>query len=492
MKKVFILFAALGLAATSCSTDELGNGPGNPEGPGTESTPEGNLTIRLLAAADATEGGEGAAVAGDKTIKNLQIYVFNAETGLLELQHNISKSEGITDPSLTVSAGKKNIVLLANYDKKVAFPVLEPQIDAYGPFTTEKTVPLRAEKTAQASLSGIETENGYPMSGTVSEFTVTEGNSTCEITLKRYAAKVTIDNPLETEGDKKVAKVTGELGNFTATDVKRGNIAENFWMIPHGGDTDWTTPLSEKAQDAAGQTPSQTVTTDGEYYTPAENNDWHTIGLERLFSENKPLKSADGSGVSKGSTSYIVVRGTFKPNKNMYGSSGTKHKIDGKQWDDDNSAYYGNGYTTGNTFFRILKADGTWYKDAFYNGDPRQVNSGQSAWDQITENKDGWHVVEFTSAQCYYRIFLTRNNTGEADMGPGNEYYHAVRRNDWFKINMTQVNDTGWNTETGMKDTDNTPTNPEKPTDPVEPVSELKFQITVAPWDVVEQNTPLG
>lgn len=480
MKRLLFLFASLALTATSCSTEE-------PEGPrspgGGQAAAEGNL--RLVLSTAGIDDGTRAAKAGggeasehqtpeEKKVTKLNVYVFDATTGLLEVQKEFVETEGLTEAMLPVSTGRKSVVALANY----ATPP-KPAIgsDAYSGFTSavEKLYSSPGTDSAVPDMDGLKSSSGYLMSGRadveVTIQTQTQAGNNAQdvpIELTRYAAKVSLINASETIENPQV-------GKFSAAAIKRGNIAVNFYRFQQGDDSNWTTPPIPAAGE--GQ--------EAGYYTPAVGDaDWSSSYNEaKLFAENKPAAVTDGNGVSQKTTSYILIKGTFTPLAKVYGAGGAS------LWDkgDENGkvtwSSSGKKWTEGQTFYRVwLPETKTYYDGRFYTERP---NSGALDAIKSAANDNGAVVVTFTNAVCYYRVWLTDNLSGKPVDDP---YYHAIRRNQWFQVNMASLTDCGMSTEDGKGD-DNTPIEPEKP---VEPTQDLTVRITVEPWEVIDQNTPLG
>ena len=130
-------------------------------------------------------------------------------------------------------------------------------------------------------------------------------------------------------------------------------------------------------------------------------------------------------------------------------------------------------------FFYQNPMDSETVKNKIKELDPDLSNT--KAYQINKEGADKWPV--------YFRIWLTNNVDGPSQDDP---LYHAVARNEWFKIQLTKILGMGMNSENGNVDHSGLVEDPIDPDKPVEPVNNLQFQIEVLPWDIIDQNTPLG
>ena len=498
MKKLLFMLAAFALTATSCSKEEVTEGPNTPGGNdgGEVIGTNNNLTLRLNAAASGNSANHSDQ---ERLVTTLTAYVFDASNGLLELQKtfnagnlpqpapaadaetpkdmtgeeltiNSQKKMSLTSVSLPVSVGKKQVIVLANYN---TYPTAEPAVTTYATFKAATENLFDNDQTKNEY--GIITAEGFTMSGENPDVQVETG-ATKEITIKltRYAAKVSIEKP--------TTAVDGDLGTFQMSTgegktggVRRGNVAKSFYrFLKYSENTSkWEIPANV------------------EYYTAdfTKTNDYNSVDYVKYFTENKPAAVSggdNGNGVSQKSTSYVIVKGNFTPKKNMYNASGKPCKINNADWSSESDKGTEN-WTTGSDFWRIAIKDATgnrvsWHNAAFYQAEPTSI--AESLQSSLAENGQTAQIVKYEQAVCYYRIWITNNMNG---LNVSDPYYHAIRRNQWFKINMTKVTDCGMNDEQGTTAGD--PVEPEKP---VEPTQGLNVTITVKDWSVVGQNTPLG
>ena len=87
-------------------------------------------------------------------------------------------------------------------------------------------------------------------------------------------------------------------------------------------------------------------------------------------------------------------------------------------------------------------------------------------------------MLEYTNGISYYRL-----NIRDIRKTALTEKY-AVNRNHYYKVNITEISNLGFNTATGTIPTD--------PTTPLETQTYISADITIETWTVVDMNEPLG
>ena len=526
MKKVFYALAAVAFLATSCSKEELTPGTGdNNSGTGSTTEVPGNLKILLRTdgkpVTASTEDGETS----EKTVTDIMVYVFRRGDGS-ELLEDFKKfnSENVKEEmTMAVSTGQKHVVVLANY---ASYPTDQSIGDGgrseenMGKVDKEKTtytqfkdrvMNLKADN--QAPFTGLKNDNTFLMSG-FAEADVTpaapstqsdpeETSSAVTVNLTRFAGKVSLKN---TSAD--VPGSNDNITKFTIKGIKVGNVAKSFYTFLHGG-TSWTIPTlatywpsqQDESASETDQTKRLPITTKPGYYTDSRSQGWTTTDnvtqMIGYVSENGPAQpQMQAADVAKqGTTTYVLVKGVLEPKK-IYKKDGTSELTVGDETTDIGQ----NKWQRGSTFYRVyVKKDNTQgFCSKYFGEKPDGTTTLDCIKTDMNNSNLQWSdckVVEYPKAECYYRVWFTRNNTGDNDMGPDNVYYHAIRRNEWFKINLTTVTDCGMNDEDQNYDDQDKPVDDDSkvdPEQPVEPVSNLQFTITVEDWKVVNQNTPLG
>ena len=89
-----------------------------------------------------------------------------------------------------------------------------------------------------------------------------------------------------------------------------------------------------------------------------------------------------------------------------------------------------------------------------------------------------YKVLKYTEGKSYYRL-----NIRDIKQRTLTEEY-AVLRNHYYKVNITEISNLGFNTPDGT-----VPTDPETP---LETQTYISAEILIEPWTVVEMNEPLG
>lgn len=489
-KRLFFLLAACALAATSCSTEEQFAADPGTSGGAAAATGEGNLTLLLRTESldDGTRAYTRAEVQKEeeKKVAKLNVYVFDATTGLLEVQKEFTPKNNettLTKVTLPVAVGKKRIAVVANYATAPSLVIGSTSDEEFWKRIEE----FSYTNDDNGGKNGMLLNNGnFLMSGhTTQDVEVTSGEEAeAPIQLVRFAAKVTLQagsaNPAEGNFGTPTFDKTADL-KFTleVKGFKRGNVAKKFYAFQALEDTDWTIPETT-------------------YHTAPKTEDFSAAWSgPQYFTENKPTAVAAKNGVSQGTTSYIIIKGQVTPAV-MINKTLSRVKINGKNnWDGPDKWYSNTNWQTGSTFWRIRKPDGTWAKakvqkntgdgrnetvdmEGFFCEDPTGGAAMQNGADGF-----GGKVVKFENAICYYRVWLTDNLSGTPVDDP---YYHAVRRNSWFQVNMTDVLGIGDSTEDGSGEGET----PVEPDQPVEQTQSLKVSIEVEDWEIINQNSPLG
>lgn len=538
MKKLLILFSAFALcaAATSCSQDEMETGIGGNES--LKPAAAGNLTIRLLADGNTEGGGSTPSQqqsSEEQKVAKLRVLVFRNDDGLLEMQKDFTPKQSqttISEVTLPVSEGTKDVVLLANYGTYPENIVIEST--RYADFLKTLTT-FACEngegKNMDEKNQGLLANGGcFMMSGTKSGITVTatapqEGPQPVSIPLTRFAAKVTIENDNQTISA--VSTEPGDTKNSKGFDFeleilgfKRGNVRKSFNTFQQlDEEGKWTSPdvpdYTPAGQEGEAEADPEKEHWARYFFTDVAGSDYSESWKgPHYFTENRPRQTTDG-GAMQATTSYILVKANVKPkcmfdvgSANNHGTAIRPMKIENNHnWINAttrpiNLTYsQANWYPSNNEEYQELwyvTVNGQWFRmyeyTAFFFKNPMESETVKNkiketdleltntkAYRIHKEGTDKWPV--------YFRIWLTNNVDGPSQDDP---LYHAVARNEWFKIQLTKILGIGMNSENGNVAHDGSTEDPIEPDKPVEPVSNLQFRIEVLPWDVIDQNTPLG
>ena len=87
-------------------------------------------------------------------------------------------------------------------------------------------------------------------------------------------------------------------------------------------------------------------------------------------------------------------------------------------------------------------------------------------------------MLTYTNGISYYRLNI--RDIRETTLTKK----YAVNRNHYYKVNITEISNLGFNTAAG--------TIPTEPTTPLETQTHISADITIEPWTVVDMNEPLG
>ena len=134
------------------------------------------------------------------------------------------------------------------------------------------------------------------------------------------------------------------------------------------------------------------------------------------------------------------------------------------------------------TFYVLAKKDATSGKITFATKDDKilyfEQNADATTYKGTQVNLNDYEVLEYTNGISYYRL-----NIRDIRKTALTEKY-AVNRNHYYKVNITEISNLGFNTATGTIPTD--------PTTPLETQTYISADITIETWTVVDMNEPLG
>ena len=138
--------------------------------------------------------------------------------------------------------------------------------------------------------------------------------------------------------------------------------------------------------------------------------------------------------------------------------------------------------TPNTTFYVLAKKDATSGKITFATKDDKilyfEQNVDATTYKGTQVNLNDYEVLEYTNGISYYRL-----NIRDIRKTALTEKY-AVNRNHYYKVNITEISNLGFNTATG--------TIPTEPTTPLETQTYISADITIETWTVVDMNEPLG
>lgn len=425
----------------------------NKEDGGNRVTPEAGVktyasfSVSLLNQSTRAVSNDPNAVTEETKIHDLYIYIFNG--GVLETKGQINLNANNKGTSaLATTTGTKTIYAVPNYSAKGDIGSLQSDF----------------EKQLIAATD-IAEENGFFMAGKA------------EATLTEQEEDAAIANPIAITVARGAAKVQMQFGtNVPVKSVVNAKVANAKFTLAQQNTQMYLAKLIAGEFSPKGETAEQTdADQDGTYNhlmkLPSTDDElkWINAGqtYQNTYATSKYLAENVNENPTTGNTSYVLVSLQVTP----------QTKADGT------GAVIATPLTPGTTFYVLAKKDATSGKITFATKDDKILYFEQNA--DATTYKDtqvnlmnGYEVLEYTNGISYYRL-----NIRDIRKTALTEKY-AVNRNHYYKVNITEISNLGFNTATGTIPTD--------PTTPLETQTYISADITIETWTVVDMNEPLG
>lgn len=424
----------------------------NKEDGGNRVTPEAGVktyasfSVSLLNQSTRATSNDSNAVAEEIKINHLYIYIFNG--GVLETKGEISldtDNKGTT--ALATTTGTKTIYAVPNYEA----------IGAIGSLQSDFEKQL-------IDATDIAEENGFFMAGKT-EATLIERT---EDEAKQDA------NLIKISVARGAAKVQMQFGtNVPVKPVVNASVAEAKFSLAQQNSQMYLAKLTAGEFSPKGKTAEQKDDDqDGTYdhltkLPQADAIKW-TAGLtayDNAFANSQYLAENVNQTPTTGNTSYVLVSLQVTPQAK---ADGTGNVI-------------ATPLTPGTTFYVLAKKEVSSGKITFATKDDKilyfEQNTDATTYQGTQANHD-YEVLEYTNGISYYRLNI--RDIRETDLTKK----YAVNRNHYYKVNITEISNLGFNTAAGTIPTD--------PTTPLETQTYISADITIEAWTVVDMNEPLG
>lgn len=427
----------------------------NKEDGGNRVTPEAGVktyasfSVSLLNQSTRATSNDPNAVTEETKIHDLYIYIFNG--GVLETKGKITlntDNKGTT--ALATTTGTKTIYAVANYNNA---------LEAIGSLQSDFEKQLIA-------ATDIAEENGFFMAGkteaTLTERTedeATQDANLIKIPVARGAAKVQMQF----------------VANVPVKPVVNATVANAKFTLAQQNSQMYLAKLTAGEFSPKGKTDEQKDTdNDGTYdhltKLPTTDNElkWINAGTtyQNTYATSKYLAENVNQTPTTGNTSYVLVSLQVTPQAKA----------------DAAGTVTNGGFTAGTTFYVLAKKDATSGKITFALKDNQILYFGQETDATTYKNAQGdlatYEVLEYTNGISYYRLNI--RDIRETTLTKK----YAVNRNHYYKVNITEISNLGFNTAAG--------TIPTEPTTPLETQTHISADITIEPWTVVDMNEPLG
>lgn len=426
----------------------------NKEDGGNRVTPEAGVktyasfSVSLLNQSTRAASNDLNAVEAETKISELYIYIFNG--GVLETKGKITlntANKGTT--ALATTTGTKTIYAVPNYNATGDIGLLQSDF----------------EKQLIAATD-IAEENGFFMAGKT-EATLTE---------KTQVQAIEEANLIKISVARGAAKVQMQFGpNVPVKPVVNATVANAKFTLAQQNSQMYLAKLIAGEFSPKGKTVEQTdADTDGTYDhlaklpTTDDEFNWINAGTtyQNTYDNSKYLAENVNQTPTTGNTSYVLVSLRVTPNAKA----------------DNTGTVTNGGFTAGATFYVLAKKELTSGKITFALKD-NQILYFQQKVDATTYKNAQvdlatYEVLEYTNGISYYRLNI--RDIRETTLTKK----YAVNRNHYYKVNITEISNLGFNTATG--------TIPTEPTTPLETQTYISADITIEPWTVVDMNEPLG
>ena len=421
----------------------------NKEDGGNRVTPEAGVktyasfSVSLLNQSTRAASNDPNAVIEETKISDLYIYIFNG--GVLETKGQITlntDNKGTT--ALATTTGTKTIYAVPNYEANGDIGSLQSDF----------------EKQLIAATD-IAEENGFFMAGkteaTLTEQTEDEAKQEAnliKISVARAAAKVQMQ--FETSVPvKPVVNATVANAKFTLAQQNTKMFLAKY-TYGYMGDTGQTDADKDGTYDHLMKLP----TTDELKWIDAGTTYQNTYATSKYLAENV------NENPTTGNTSYVLVSLQVTPRATA----------------DATGNVTATPLMPNTTFYVLAKKEATSGKITFATNDDKilyfKQESDATTYKTAQGNLNDYEVLAYTNGISYYRLNI--RDIRETTLTKK----YAVNRNHYYKVNITEISNLGFNTAAG--------TIPTEPTTPLETQTYISADITIEPWTVVDMNEPLG
>lgn len=428
----------------------------NKEDGGNRVTPEAGVktyasfSVSLLNQSTRATSNDPNAVTEETKIHDLYIYIFNG--GVLETKGQIIlNADNKGTSALATTTGTKTIYAVANYN------------NAKGDIGS-----LQSDFEKQLiAATDIAEENGFFMAGKT-EATLTERT---EEEAKQEA------NLIQISVARGAAKVQMQFGtNVPVKPVVNATVTNARFTLAQQNSHTYLAKLIVNGFSSKGKRVEQTdADRDGTYdhltKLPTTDDELKWINAvttyDNAFDNSKYLAENVNENPTTGNTSYVLVSLQVTPQATADATGNVTQPA----------------LTPGTTFYVLAKKEAASGKITFASKDDKILYFSQAS--DATAYKAAqdvdlaaYNVETYTNGISYYRL-----NIRDIRKTALTEKY-AVNRNHYYKVNITEISNLGFNTAAGTIPTD--------PTTPLETQTFISADITIEAWTVVDMNEPLG
>lgn len=437
MRTNFLSALAIVAALTSCNNE---NNEDNQ--PISGKSTYASFSVRVKAPGTyASPATDANGVAEEQTVTAMRLFVFNG--GVLETMGDVAIDEvtNIGKASLKTTTGAKMIYAVANANADMTM-------------TVGQTLDQFKALAVGATSDVIAATGKFVMVGNVAT------------TLVEHSEAEALTNPIAINVARAVAKAQMQYNPAT---VKVSNVVKGSFTEPHYQLAQCNTAMflpreayglspkgataEQKDEDTNGTydhlqsvkygTPEEITAFDANYKIAASAWDF-AYANSVYMAENVNEKPVTGN------STFALVRLKYTPAADIIQGTDKNLNADG-------------------TFYAVSKVDGGW-----------DIYANKTEADAAQQAINATDAKVYDKGHCYYRLNIrdiTKTNLKEK---------YAVLRNNFYRINITEVNSIGGNSplDPGVI--------PPTPETPLETETYITADITVMAWIAVEMNEPLN
>ena len=425
----------------------------NKEDGGNRVTPEAGVktyasfSVSLLNQSTRAASNDSNAVAEETKISDLHIYIFNG--GVLETKGKITLDGNNKGTSaLATTTGTKTIYAVPNYDATGDIGSLQSDF--------EKQL---------IDAANIAEENGFFMAG-----------KTEATLIERTEDEAKLDaNLIKIPVARGAAKVQMQFGtNVPVKPVVNAKVANAKFTLAQQNSQTYLAKLVDGVSPKGKKAEQEDKENDGTYDhlmklpTTDDEFKWINAGTtyQNTYATSKYLAENVNENPTTGNTSYVLVSLQVTPQAKANGDGNVIETP----------------LTPGTTFYVLAKEEVSSGKITFASKDDKilyfEQETDANTYKTVDQSVADYNVLKYTNGISYYRLNIRdirKTNLTEK---------YAVNRNHYYKVNITEISNLGFNTAAGTIPTD--------PTTPLETQTYISADITIEAWTVVDMNEPLG
>lgn len=460
MKKVKLFAAVLAAGALLSACNKETNYGGE------DSVPEGlptyaSITVDVNNIGTRAVTRATASLDEEKAIQKVQILIFD-KSGVLETASQDLTVDGTNKLTQTIetTTGQKTIMAVVNRGSFVSATVGMSLKDFKAQLIT-----AAADGTGNSAVQ-IAAEDNFLMLGSTNATLEQKGEgevNSVTVKVSRAAAKsqLLFKNTVTTSTSFQPENVAVSFSD-ARSQLAQIRYKMYTWL-------DAAAPLYSDAQDTMPEgDPKVAVTA----WTEDNTNDGaHWIAAQ--------TENFDTTGSTFGNAHYATENYNQNPQMNNTTCMIVRLKATPTTWSSADGTESGDG-----TFYAVVKyntnssADQNYQNFVSYYGIYKDNATATAAKEAITDGKDFYGILEFTSGYCYYRLNL-RDITAEETSDR-----YSVLRNHFYRVTVSEINNIGWNDPSDLIDPDDDR--------PVEAETSLEVTISVEDWIDVDMNESLG